>query len=81
MNHCFLIKSISSFGNSELYWNDWRINLDINKTVASLFIDLKKAFDLLDPEILYLILFHYGFENNSLNLMKNYLVTDPNLLK
>lgn len=38
------------------------------------FIDFRKAFDLIDPffDLLFLKLFHYGFDNFSLKLMKNY---------
>ena len=38
----------------------------------ALFIDFKKAFDLVDQRLLFLKLFHYGFSNSALNLMKNY---------
>ena len=37
-----------------------------------LFIDFRKAFDLVDAEKLLLKLFHYGFDNNALELIKNY---------
>ena len=37
-----------------------------------LFIDFRKAFDLVDPYLLLLKLFHYGFSNNALNLLSNY---------
>ena len=40
--------------------------------VLALFIDFKKAFDLVDPHLLFLKLFHYGFDNQALNLLKNY---------
>ena len=47
----------------------------INKAIdqklisLSLFIDFRKAFDLIDPLLLLLKLFHYGFDNNSLGLI------------
>lgn len=44
-----------------------------DKLVAILlFIDFRKAFDLADPNLLILKLFHYGFDNNSINLIRNY---------
>ena len=38
----------------------------------SLFIDFRKAFDLVDQDLLWRKLFHYGFDNNALNLISNY---------
>ena len=40
--------------------------------ISSLFIDFKKAFDLVNPKLLFLKLFHYGFDDNSLKLMNSY---------
>jgi hypothetical protein len=37
-----------------------------------LFIDFRKAFDTVDADLLILKLKHYGFDNQSLNLVKNY---------
>ena len=37
-----------------------------------LFIDFKKAFDYVNSDLLLLKLFHYGFSNTALSLMKNY---------
>ncbi len=37
-----------------------------------LFIDFRKAFDLVEAKKLLLKLFHYGFDNNSINLIANY---------
>ena len=39
----------------------------------ALFIDFKKAFDLINPRLLFLKLFHYGFDNNSLALLTDYI--------
>ena len=50
----------------------WRTVLEKNNQVLALFIDFKKAFDLIDPGLLWLKLFHYGFDNNALKLMQNY---------
>ena len=46
-----------------------------------LFIDFKKAFDLIDPELLHLKLFHYGFDNSALALIKNYFLDRTMLVK
>ena len=37
-----------------------------------LFIDFRKAFDLVDSDLLLLKLFHYGFSNSALALVKDY---------
>ena len=37
-----------------------------------LFIDFRKAFDLVDSKLLLLKLFHYGFDNDALALIENY---------
>jgi ribonuclease P/MRP protein subunit RPP40 len=37
-----------------------------------LFIDFRTAFDLVDPQLLLLKLFHHGFENNALALIRHY---------
>ena len=37
-----------------------------------MFIDFKKAFDTVDADLLIFKLFQYGFDNLSLNLIKNY---------
>ena len=42
------------------------------ENILALFIDFKKAFDLIDPELLFLKLFHYGFDNDALALIENY---------
>jgi hypothetical protein len=44
-----------------------------NKLISLLlFIDFRKAFDLVDSKLLMLKLFHYGFDNSSLNLISDY---------
>jgi hypothetical protein len=48
-------------------------DLDNGKTPISLFLDLSKAFDTLDYNILLAKLKYYGFDENSLQLIKNYL--------
>ena len=52
--------------------DSWRESLDKNKYVLALFVDFKKAFDLVDQQILTRKLFHYGFSEKSLNLINNY---------
>ena len=37
-----------------------------------LFIDFRKAFDLVDVNLLLLKFFHYGFNNNAISLISNY---------
>ena len=50
----------------------WKCRLDKKEIILALFIDFKKAFDLVNPELLFLKLSHYGFDSNSLNLIINY---------
>ena len=48
-------------------------NLDNKKVMAVLFLDLKKAFDTVDHDILLQKLHHYGVRGKPFNLMKSYL--------
>lgn len=48
-------------------------NLENRKHVFSIFMDLSKAFDCLNHDILMTKLSNYGLENSSLNLIRNYL--------
>ena len=50
----------------------WKLSIEAKRIILALFIDFKKAFDLIDPSILFLKLFHYGFDNTALNLIRNY---------
>ena len=59
------ISTTRSFVNIEWKLSKRLINL-------LLFIDFRKAFDTVDADLLILKLFHYGFYNLSLDLMKNY---------
>lgn len=44
-----------------------------DKLIAMLlFVDFRKAFDLVDPNLLILKLFYYGLDNKALNLIRNY---------
>ena len=47
-------------------------NLDKRLINMLLFIDYRKAFDLVDVNLLLLKLFHYGFNNNAISLISNY---------
>jgi hypothetical protein len=47
-------------------------NLDKKLITLLLFVDFKKAFDMVNPDFVLLKLFHYGFDNNSLNLLRDY---------
>ncbi len=49
------------------------LNMDKMETPIGIFLDLSKAFDTLDHEILLYKLKQYGFNCNALNLMKSYL--------
>ena len=53
--------------------DNWYLNVDDGLTNAILFIDLKKAFDTIDHEILLSKLELYGFKGTSLNLFSDYL--------
>ena len=52
---------------------NWYVNIDDGLTNAILFIDLKKAFDTIDHEILLSKLELYGFKGASLKLFRDYL--------
>ena len=44
-------------------------------------IDFKKAFDLINPRLLFLNLFHYGFVNNILSLLTDYFKDTKQITK
>ena len=50
----------------------WKELLGNNEIILALFLDFKKAYDLVKPELLKLKLFHYGFNNDALALIQNY---------
>ena len=53
--------------------DQWRFNLDNNLDVLAIFLDLKKAFDTIDHELLLIKLKYYNVNQNSINLIKDYL--------
>ena len=55
--------------------------MEKKENILALFIDFKKAFDLIDPELLFLKLFHYGFDNSSLALIMDYFFERTMLVK
>ena len=54
-------------------YNHILINKEQNKSINTLFLDLSKAFDTLDHNILIDKLYKYGIRSNSLQLIKSYL--------
>ena len=48
-------------------------NLDQGNSIISVFIDLSKAFDTVDHQILFKKLYNYGFRGKVLDLLIDYL--------
>ena len=53
--------------------NDWYLNLENSEYTAVTFIDLKKAFDTVNHDILIQKLEHYGVENKEIRWFRSYL--------
>ena len=53
--------------------NNWSVNIDNGLLNGVIFIDLKKAFDTINHEILIRKLSNYGVDRNFLTLIKSYL--------
>ena len=51
----------------------WKEALDKGKSVGAIFMDLSKAFDTLNHDLLIAKLEAYGFSENSLNYIQSYL--------
>ena len=50
-----------------------KLNLDAKKHVIAIFLDLSKAYDTVDHELLLAKLSYYGFGRDAIDLIKNYL--------
>ena len=52
--------------------DDWEKAMDKKLVTGVVFLDMKKAFDCVDHDILFIKLFHYGFGVNALSWIKDY---------
>ena len=59
----------------------WKLSIEVRRIILALLIDFKKAFDLIDPKLLFIKLFHYGFDNIALNLIRNYFTGRTQITK
>ena len=55
----------------------WKLSLDNSGYAAAVFMDLSKAFDTLNHELLIAKLEAYGFERQALSIILNYLTEEP----
>ena len=53
--------------------NDWFVNISKGHLNAVVFLDVKKAFDTIDHNVLLDKLSHYGIVNEELSFFKSYL--------
>ena len=61
--------------------NTWKMNMDSGNINIALFIDFKKAFDMVESQLLLRKLIHYGFSNNAEALMRNYFCERTQIVK
>ena len=61
--------------------NDWYLNLDNSEYTAVTFIDLKKAFDTVNHDILIQKLEHYGVQNKEIRWFRSYLTNGKQCCK
>ena len=54
--------------------------LDRNKVPFNIYIDLSKAFDMINHNILLFKLYHYGIRDGALNLLKSYFTERNNIV-
>ena len=67
-------RSLHSTALALIDWTkDWLINIDKGNSNFAVFLDIKKAFDTVDHEILLQKLKFYGIMSNELNFFKSYL--------
>ena len=53
--------------------DQWLLDLDKNRVAGLIFVDYKKAFDLIDHQVLLNKLHSYGIRGDKLNLLQDYL--------
>jgi hypothetical protein len=56
-------------------------NIDKKKINLLLFIDFKKAFDMVDPKLLLYKLLNYGFSNDAIKLLEDYFLNRQQFTK
>ena len=61
--------------------NNWMNDIDSGKIIGSVFLDLRKAFDLVDHEILPHKLSLYRFSTNTIQFFRSYLSNRQQLVK
>ena len=61
--------------------NNWTNDIDSGKIISSVFLDLRKAFDLVDHEVLLHKLSLYIFSTNTMQLFRSYLSNRQQLVK